>query len=115
MSFSQTLWSTVAEVGFKRGLIIVGGCVLVLLGLVGLALSLASGQQTVLERTRPRRPLIIIGSALLMAIGALATLGVGIIIPLGALRMQGINLAERLNWDEIRLGRVIKSQSVQTL
>ena len=31
------------------------------------------------------------------------------------LRQQGIKLAERLDWDEIRFGRVIKAQSFQTL
>jgi hypothetical protein len=119
MGFSETLSSAVADVGFKRGLVIVGGCVLVLLGLVGLALSLASSQQTIPERTRPRRRLFMTGSALLIAIGALAILGVGIIIPLGALRLQGIiqSYEDRNSARQLakQVDGLLQAQSVQAL
>ncbi len=90
----ETLWSAVADVGIKRGLVIAGGSALVLVGLVGLVLSWAAIRQTVSEGGTPRRRLGIVGSVLFLAVGALLVLGVGIIIPLGALRMKDFDLAD---------------------
>ncbi len=92
----EALWSAVADVGIIRGLVIAGGSALVLVGLVGLVLSCAAIRQTVSEGGTPRRRLGIVGSVLFLAIGASLVLGVGIIIPLGALRMKDFDLADRL-------------------
>jgi hypothetical protein len=70
VSMQEALWSVVADVGSKRGLVIAGGGALALLGLVGLVLSTASIRQTVPEGERPPRRLLIVGSVVLMAIAA---------------------------------------------
>jgi hypothetical protein len=96
VSTQETLWSALADVGIKRGLVIAGGGTLVLIGLVGLVLSWAAVRQTVSEVGRPRRRFIA-GSVVLTSIGALLVLGVGIIMPLGALRMENFYFADRLD------------------
>ena len=96
VSTQETLWSAVADVGIKRGLVIAGGSALVLVGLIGLALYLAATRQADAAGARPRRRLLVVGSVLLTAIGALLVLAVGIIIPLGPLRLNNLLLESRL-------------------
>jgi len=112
----EALWSAVAEVGIKRCLLIAGGGALVLLGLVGLVLSPSSIRQTVSEGGRPRRRLLILGSVLLLATGAFLILSVGIIIPLGALRLKNNYVANRMTFVPEQLERIVaEAQSEQVV
>lgn len=69
---------------------IVGGSALLVAGLVGLSLWLATDRQPTRERVGIWRHLLIIGSALFVALGGLALLGFGVIAPL----RQVLNQAE---------------------
>ncbi len=74
--FEIALWSALA---------LVAGGVCVLLGVVGMALSLVSARQPAPEAERSRHRPLIIGSVFFLIIGS-ALLGVGIMYPLGASR-----------------------------
>jgi UDP-N-acetylmuramyl pentapeptide phosphotransferase/UDP-N-acetylglucosamine-1-phosphate transferase len=66
----------------------VGGGISVLLGLVGFSLLLASAWRSLPEPRRTRHRLRVVSSALLVAIGGFAVLGIGIIEPLAKLKAR---------------------------
>jgi hypothetical protein len=100
----EEVWLALADAGSKRVLALACGGVLMLVGSVGSAIWLARPRQAGPEGIRPPRYLLIIVSSLLVVSGALAILGIGVILPLGAMRQRvvvadslGTKLGE-LNW-----------------
>ena len=106
------LRSALVEVGSKRARIIVAGGVLLLMGLVGLVLTPALTLQTS-PGTRGIHVFFMIVSTLLTAIGLLAILGIGIIIPLGALRLRTTQIAQHATRIESHLDQMLRAQSAK--
>ena len=80
--------SMLAALGTRSDVAVVGGGIAVLLGLVGFSRLLASAWQSLQEPRRIRHRLRVVCSALLVAIGGFAVLGIGIIEPLVNLKAR---------------------------
>jgi hypothetical protein len=111
------VFSVLATLGTRSEVAVVGGGMSVLLGVVGFSLLLASAWQSLPEPRRTRHRLRVVSSALLVAIGGFAVLGIGIIDPLANLKARyasGIRVQSawaRLNKD--LLARVAQVQADQ--
>ena len=99
--------------GTRSDVAVVVGGMFVLLGIVGFSLLLASAWQSLPESRRTRHRLRIVSSALLVAIGSFAVLGIGIIEPLANLKARnasGFRLqsawARRAHNAELKLAQV---------
>ena len=109
------MFSVLAMFGTRSDVAVVGGGVSVLLGIVGFSLLLASAWQSLPESRRTRHRLRVVSSALLVAIGGFAVLGIGIIEPLANLKARsasGFRLqsawARRTHDAELNLAQVDK-------
>jgi hypothetical protein len=105
--------AAVVIVGKASVAAIVGGGVLFLLGLIGLALLLVSARDTVPARRGFHHHLLIISSALFLVIGGLVLLGAGVLYPLKALRVDLARVSDKQSRQENVLAQITRMQSAQ--
>jgi hypothetical protein len=109
------MFSVLAMLDSRSDVAVVGGGIFVLLGIVGFSLLLASAWQSLPESRRTRHRLRVVSSALLVAIGGFAVLGIGIIEPLANLKARNASgfrvqsaWARRAHNAELNLAQVDK-------